>query len=183
MGAKEGLSNAKVPVLGFVAPGGTGKTTLLRAVIALLEDRSLRIGVAKQARDDFDFDQPGKDSYRLRKAGVERLLFASSRKSALILEHPDGGGPELNELLPLFDQDELDIILVEGFSEQPFPKIELIRGNKGPRHYPNDAWVIALAMDRTEAGQASVPVLDINDPAAVAEFVLAWMGGSSRHSL
>ena len=171
----EGLSNAKVPVLGFIAPSGTGKTTLLRAVIALLKARGLRIGVAKQALDDFDFDQPGKDSYRLRKAGVERLLYASSKKSALILEHPDGGGPELNELLPLFDQNELDIILVEGFSEQPFPKIELVRGRKGPRHYPNDTWVIALATDWTEAGQATVPVLNINDPAAVTEFILAWL--------
>ena len=177
------LSNAKVPVLGFVAPSGTGKTTLLRAVIALLKARSLQVGVAKQALDDFDIDQPGKDSYRLRKAGVERLLYASSKKSALILEHPNGGNPELNELLPLFDQDELDIILVEGFSDQPFPKIELVREGKGPRHYPNDAWVIALATDWNEAGQVSVPVLDINDPAAVAEFVLAWMGRSTGYPL
>ncbi len=81
----------------------------------------------------------------------------------------------MNELLPLFDQDELDIILVEGFSEQPFPKIELVRGSKGPRHYPADSWVIALAMDGTEAGQARAPVLDINDPMAVAEFIMAWL--------
>lgn len=175
MAAEGGLSNAKAPVLGFVAPSGAGKTTLLRAVIALLKARGLQVGVAKQALDDFDIDQPGKDSYRLRKAGAERLLFASSRKSALILEHPDGGNPELNELLPLFDQDELDIILVEGFSEQPFPKIELVRGSKGPRHYPADSWVIALAMDGTEAGQARAPVLDINDPMAVAEFIMAWL--------
>ena len=56
-----GLSHAKVPVLGFAAPSGTGKTTLLRAVIGLLKARDLRVGVAKQARDDFDIDQPGKD--------------------------------------------------------------------------------------------------------------------------
>lgn len=176
MGAKEGLNNAKVPVLGFVAPRGTGKTTLLRAVIALLKSRGLRVGVAKQALDGFDFDQPGKDSYRLRKAGAERLLFAAFQKSALMLEHPDGGGPELNALLPLFDQDELDIILVEGFSEQPFPKIELVRGSQGPRQYPDDAWVIALATDGAKVNQATVPVLDINDPTVVTEFVLAWAG-------
>jgi len=169
------LSNSKVPVLGFVAPSGTGKTTLLRAVIGLLKARGLRVGAAKQARDDFDIDRPGKDSYRLRQAGVERLLLASSKKWALILEHPDGGDPELDELLRLFDQDELDIILVEGFSDQVFPKIELVRAGREPVRYPHDPCVIALATDWTEAGQATVPVLDIDDPAAVAEFVLAWM--------
>ena len=96
--------------------------------LACFKAHGLRVGAAKQARDDFDIDQPGKDSYRLRKAGVERLLLTSSKKWALILEHPNGGDPELNELLLLFDRDELDIILVEGFSDQAFPKIELVRG-------------------------------------------------------
>ena len=76
---------------------------------------------------------------------------------------------------PLFDQDELDIILVEGFSDQAFPKIELVRPGREPVRYPHDLCVIALATDWTEAGQATVPVLDIDDPAAVAEFVLAWI--------
>ena len=68
------LYNARIPVLGFVAPSGTGKTTLLRYVIGLLNERGLRVGVVKQARSDFDVDKPGKDSYELRKAGIPPVI-------------------------------------------------------------------------------------------------------------
>lgn len=180
MAEKGSLSNARVPVLGFIAPSGTGKTTLLSQVIAWLSVQELRIGVIKQARDDFDVDQPGKDSYRLRKAGVERLLLASSKKSALLVEHPDGEEAELNVLLALFDQDTLDVILVEGFSEQPFPRIALSRGAKKLLRYPNDPLTIALATDRPVVEQIAIPVLDIDDPVAVAEFVLAYVHGLKR---
>lgn len=164
----------QAPALGFIGPRGVGKTTLLRAVIEQLSRQGVRVGGAKQAVD-MEIDQPGKDSHRLRLAGAERLLLTSSRKSALIIEHPDGDTPQLLDLLPLFDHSTLDIILAEGCNEQPFPKIELVRAGGQPRRYPHDPFVIALATDRPETTQAAVPVLDINDPAAVVEFVLAWL--------
>jgi len=159
-------------VFGFVAPSGTGKTTLLRWVIALLKQRGLRIGVVKQSRRSLDIDQPGKDSERLRQAGVERLLLASAHKLALIVEQPDGDEPSLNQLLTLFDQDTLDVILVEGFRHEAYPKLELVRTGQEPLLYPRDTGVIALVAERWQTLQATVPVLDLNDPAAVAEFVL-----------
>ena len=171
-----GLHGARVPVLGFVAPSGTGKTTLLHAVIRWLTSQGLRVAVVKQARDDFDVDQPGKDSHRLRKVGVERLLLTSSRQSALIVEHPECAGvPPLDELLSLLDQTALDVILVEGFAGQPLPRIEVVRGERPPRYYPGDPWIIALAADRLAERQATVPVLDLNDPGAVAAFVRDWL--------
>jgi molybdopterin-guanine dinucleotide biosynthesis protein MobB len=177
MAEKGSLSHARVPVLGFIASSGTGKTTLLSQVIAWLSMQQVRIGVVKQARDDFDVDQPGKDSYRLRKAGVERLLLASSQKWALVVEHPDGEEAELNALLALLDQDSLDCILVEGFSEQPFSKIALTRGPRKLLHYRHDPWIVALATERPVVEQLAIPVLDINDPVAVAAFVLAYVQG------
>jgi molybdopterin-guanine dinucleotide biosynthesis protein B len=166
--------------LGFVAPSGTGKTMLLRQVLGLLSAQGLRVGAVKQARDDFDVDQSGKDSQQLRAAGVERLLLTSDGKSALIWEHPQGDEPELDELLDLFGPDSLDLILVEGFSHQPFPKIELHRGPGTPRFFPSDPTVIALVTDRVGEMRAHVPVMDINDPIKVAEFVmdLLWQENS-----
>lgn len=170
------LSNARVPVLGFIAPSGTGKTTLLREIITRLRDRGLRVGVVKQARDDFDVDHPEKDSYRLRKAGIERLLINSPQQSALILEHPGGDDPQLNELLALLRQEELDLILVEGFTDQDFPKIELSRAGSRFSRYPHDPSVIALVSDRAGEVAASVPVLDIDAPGALVDFVLGRLG-------
>ena len=79
-----------LPLLGFAAWSGTGKTTLLEQLIPLLVDRGLRIGVLKHAHHDFDIDQPGKDSYRLRKAGAQQMMVASRRRHARITETTHG---------------------------------------------------------------------------------------------
>jgi molybdopterin-guanine dinucleotide biosynthesis protein MobB len=168
------LPNARVPVLGFTAPSGTGKTTLLCRILKLLRARGLQVGVVKQAREDFDVDVPGKDSFELRKAGLDRLLLGSAAQTALICEHPAGGEPRLDSLLPLFDQERLDLILAEGFAGEPFPKLELIRGGCDELRYPSDPWVIALVTDRVGALRMPIPQLDMNDPAEIAEFVLTY---------
>lgn len=164
-----------MPVVGFVAPQGTGKTTLLRQVIPRLMAQRMRIGIIKQARDDFDVDQPGKDSFRLRAVGVERLVVTSLDKSALILEHPHKHELALNELLELLHQDQLDLVLVEGFSQHAYPKIVLQRGPSPLLCHPCDPFVIAIASDCLDQTLHPVPVLDINSPDRVVEFLLHYI--------
>ena len=61
--------NYKIPPLvGFCAYSGTGKTTLLSRLIPILREKGLRVGIIKHAHHHFDIDQPGKDSYELRKS-------------------------------------------------------------------------------------------------------------------
>ncbi len=166
---------ARIPVLAFVAPSGTGKTTLMRRVVAsLTHEHGLRVGIIKQARDDFDVDLPGKDSCELSKAGAERLLLASEQGSVLVLEHSDRDEPWLEDLLALFDQDQLDLILIEGFTSAPVPKIELSRQGRGACQYPEDAQVIALVVDEPGGPKPPVVELDLNDPAHVTDFILAY---------
>lgn len=160
--------NVRLPVIGFAAPSGSGKTTLLSGVIRELIGRGRCVAVIKQARDDFDLDQPGKDSHRLRAAGVERLLLASEHQSALIVEHSQPREPQLAELVTQLADDELDLVLVEGFRDQPLPKIEVYRGQPQPR-YPYDPWVIAVASDRALASE--LPQFDVAAPVAVALFI------------
>jgi len=167
----------QIPVLGFVAPSGTGKTSLLKELIKRLDDAGLRIGVIKQARDDFDLDRPGKDSYELRKAGVEHLLLASERQDAMVIERLEPQEPELDELLQLLDLERLDLVLVEGFRDSAVPKIELIRHSNTKPLYLHDPAVIALAVDVSQARElpsCGLVLLDLNQPAVVAEFVLSW---------
>ncbi|MFQ2177152.1 bifunctional molybdopterin-guanine dinucleotide biosynthesis adaptor protein MobB/molybdopterin molybdotransferase MoeA [Aeromonas veronii] len=175
-----------LPLLGFAAWSGTGKTTLLEQLIPLLVDRGLRIGVLKHAHHDFDIDQPGKDSYRLRKAGAQQMMVASRRRHARITETTHGetelAEADFRQLLASFDQTELDLLLVEGFKHEHFPKIELHRAEIGkPLLFPEDSDIIALASDQPqqcgEQQQTSLPRLDINDLAAIADFVCRWLDG------
>lgn len=158
------------PVLGFAAWSGTGKTTLLKQVLPLLRAQGLRVGMLKHAHHEFDIDQPGKDSYELRKAGAEQMLIASSWRWALMVEAPVAGDVSLWDMLARLERDSLDLILVEGFKHERFPKIELHRAAVGkPLLFPDDDAIIALASDTPIA--TTLPQLDINDPAAVAAFI------------
>lgn len=166
---------SKRPVLGFAAYSGTGKTTLLTQLIPLLRDRGLRIGLVKHAHHNFDMDTPGKDSYELRKAGAIQVLIASHKRWVLLNEHDAASEPLLQPALDQLDQDHLDLLLVEGFKHEPIPKIELYRPSMGrPLIHPQDDAVVAIALDAPLEPTPDLPQLDLNDPAAIADFVLDW---------
>lgn len=167
------IQNAHVPIIGIAAYSGTGKTTLLKKLLPLLKSRGIRVGMVKHAHHSFDVDQPGKDSYELRKAGAAQMLIASRSRWALMVERPKEKDPQLDEVLLELDQAALDLILVEGFKKERFPKIELRRaGLKGAPFYPEDDTIVAVATDDPDGADTALPVLDLNDPEAIADFIV-----------
>ena len=167
------LYNAHVPILGFVAASGTGKTTLLTQIIPLLKNHGLRIGLIKHSHHDFQIDQPNKDSFRLREAGASPVLLVSPYRRAIITELSRQQEPTLDEQLKFIDQSELDLILVEGFKSEAFPKIELHR--PALQHtllYPNDADIIAIATDAPLVIPDYLTQLNLNQPKRIADFIL-----------
>ena len=169
------MTKRNIPVLGFAAYSGTGKTSLLVKLIPLLNDRGIRVALIKHAHHDFDIDIPGKDSYELRKAGAGQVLIASDRRQALLTEAAVTEDPALEDLVARLDLARVDLVLVEGFRHAPFPKIELHRPSlKRDLIFPTDADVIAVASDAAlNAGE--LPLLDINRPQAIARFIVNWM--------
>ena len=166
------MKNAKVPIIGFAAFSGTGKTTLLTQLIPLLKARGLRIGLIKHSHHDIQIDQPGKDSFRLREAGASPVMLSSSHRRAIITEFPAIREPDLNEELSVFDQSEVDLILVEGFKAAQFPKIELHRPSLGkPLLYLTDPDIIAVASDGNLDLPNNLKPLDINRPELIADFI------------
>ena len=154
----------------FVAKSGTGKTTLLERVIAELKLRGYRIGVIKHDAHRFEIDHPGKDSHRLTQAGADTMLISSPEKLALIKQHAEP--PPIEELIATYFSD-VDLILTEGFKKSGLPKIEVHRRERsatllcrGEQHDPS---LLAVASD--EPLELDVPVLDLNDPVQMADFV------------
>lgn len=167
------MPNFQIPVLGFAAASGTGKTTLLTALIPLLKRQGLRIGLIKHSHHNFQIDQPGKDSYRLREAGASPVMLVSSHRLAIITERSPASEPSLAEALSQFDPSGLDLLLVEGFKAEKFPKIELHRQVLGhPLLYPNDPDIIAVASDEALELPRHLHRLDINRPDLLAKFII-----------
>ncbi|HZV81025.1 MAG TPA: molybdopterin-guanine dinucleotide biosynthesis protein B [Geobacteraceae bacterium] len=154
----------------FVAKSGTGKTTLLEQVIAELKSRGWRIGVVKHDAHRFDIDHPGKDSHRLTAAGADTMVISSPEKLAMVKKHD--ASPSIDELLATYFGD-VDLVLTEGFKKSGLPKIEVHRRERSStllcRGEEHDPTLVAVASDAPL--ELDVPVLDLNDPPAVARFI------------
>jgi len=158
--------------IAVVGNSGAGKTTLLERLIPALVRKGLRVGAIKHDAHRFDIDHPGKDSHRLTAAGAETMVITSASMLAMVKRHAEA--PPLEELLERYFPD-MDLVLVEGFRGSSLRKIEVHRKEfgrpllcRGERHDPGLA---AVASDEPLA--LDVPVLDLNDPAAIAEFIVS----------
>lgn len=168
------MAQVDLPLLGITAWSGTGKTTLLKQLIPQLRKREIRVGMIKHTHHDMDVDKPGKDSYELRKAGADQTLVASQQRWALMTETPELPELDLYYLASRFDASKLDLILVEGFKGETIPKIVLYRHiNERDFNDLLDEHVIAVASDCDLS--VDFPLLDINAPEAIAEFIADWL--------
>jgi molybdopterin-guanine dinucleotide biosynthesis protein B len=160
-------------VFGFAAYSGNGKTTLIENLIPLLVARGIQVSVIKHAHHHFDVDQPGKDSHRHRQAGATEVLVGSAARWALMHELRGAAEPALPYLLERLSP--CDLVLVEGYKSEPMPKMEVHRAAAGtPLLHPGDPCIIALATDAPVV--TSLPVFGLNDHAAIAGFILGYVG-------
>jgi molybdopterin-guanine dinucleotide biosynthesis protein B len=170
------LYNAHVPLLGFAAASGTGKTTLLIQLIPLLKNHGVRLGLIKHSHHDFEIDQQGKDSYRLRKAGASPVMLVSPYRRAIISELSSQQEPCLDQQLKFFDQSALDLLLIEGFKHEAIPKIELHRpALKRALLYPTDPHIIAIATDSPLLAPDYLTQLDLNQAELIADYILTLL--------
>jgi molybdopterin-guanine dinucleotide biosynthesis protein B len=160
-----------VRILGIVGWSGSGKTTLLTRLIPVLVSRGLKVATVKHAHHAFDIDLPGKDSYEHRKAGAGEVIVASSNRWAQI--HENAGEPEPTLAALLRRLSPCDLVLVEGFKHERHPKLEVLRPDVGrPPIHPGDLRVLGLATLGPRP-DVTIPVLDLDDTQAVADFVCA----------
>jgi len=158
-------------IIGLAGWSGSGKTTLITKAIPRLIARGHKVSTLKHAHHGFDLDQPGKDSFMHRAAGATEVAISSAKRFAILHELREQPEWDLADLLGKLSP--VDLVLVEGFKRDPFPKIEVHRIENGkPLLHPDDPFIVAIASDQA-LPQARVPVIDLNDIEAVVDMLVA----------
>ncbi len=160
--------SVRSPVFGIVGWKNCGKTTLIERLVRHLAEQGLAVSTVKHAHHDVEVDQPGKDSWRHRRAGAVETVLASARRTVLIHEH--AREPSLDDLLARMRP--ADLVLIEGFKDERHPKLEVSRRAAAQRLFlDSDPTVLALASDHAPPA-LRVPHFDLDDTAGIAAFVL-----------
>ena len=147
----------------------------MRQLIPRLSTHGIRTAIVKHAHHDFDIDYPGKDSYELRKAGANQVLVGSKQRWAMIVEKKKSGEPTLMEFLKRLLIVDIELVLVEGFRDGNFPKIEIHRNELGRNlFYPNDEFIIAIISDNVTTHQNRLPTFDIDDVDSITDFLVQY---------
>ncbi len=160
-------------VYGVTGWKNSGKTGLMERLVAEFTARGYRVSTIKHAHHTTDVDQPGRDSFRHREAGATEVMLASPNRWALMHELRDEGEPPLHELLARMSP--VDLILIEGFKLDAHPKVECVRAETGRAPLAPDSTTIrAIATDTPL--DIDKPQFDLNDTAAIADFIAAETG-------
>jgi len=157
-------------IIGLAGWSGSGKTTLIKKLIPRLIARGISVSTLKHAHHGFDLDQPGKDSFFHRAAGATEVIISSAKRWAILHELREQSEWDLAALVGKMSP--VDLVLVEGFKRDAFPKLEIHRiANSKPLIHPEDPHIIAVASD-SALPAAQVPVVDLNDIEAIADLLL-----------
>jgi len=166
-------STSAMKVFGFAGYSGSGKTTLLEQLIPYFTGHGLQLALIKHAHHDFDIDQPGKDSFRHRKAGAREVLITSDLRWALMHELNRAPEPDLASHLARLSP--CDLVLVEGFKHAALPKLEIHRvANGKPLLFTQDPHIVAVASDTPL--DTKLPLFDLNAVEAIGQFILNQLG-------
>jgi molybdopterin-guanine dinucleotide biosynthesis protein MobB len=158
-------------IIGLAGWSGSGKTTLITKLVPCLTRRGLRVSTLKHAHHGFDLDTPGKDSFMHREAGAVEVIVSSARRFAILHELRDEEEWSLPALVQKMSP--VDLVLVEGYKRDPFPKLEIHRAANGkPLIQPSDPHIVAIAADVT-LPDARVPMISLDDIEGIADFVMA----------
>lgn len=161
------MAPTNIPIIGFSAWSGTGKTTLLEQLIRYYKGKGLRLAVLKHDAHEFEIDHEGKDSWRFTQAGADLTLISSATKTALV----EQGEHSFEQNLAFIH--DVDLILVEGYKRQPIPRVGICRKATGKGLPDRPETYLAIATDDESLDTGAVPTFPLDDISALGEHLLA----------
>lgn len=158
-------------IVAIVGKSGSGKTVLMEQLIAEFKRRGYKVAAVKHAAGGMEIDQPGKDSWRLARAGSDAVLLSSPDKIAFIkkVEH-DLDIEEISAILG----SEFDVILAEGFRRAKIPKVEVHRKGLGNNLLCSPEGLLAVVSD--EPLDLNLPQFSLGDVVSIADFIEGNLG-------
>lgn len=164
-------------VFGITGWKNAGKTTLTMRLVEHITSLGFSVSTIKHAHHAADVDREGTDSHKHRTAGAREVMLATPSRFALMHELRAGEDePALEALLERMAP--VDLVLIEGFKREPFPKIMIHRHEGGTDRTSDDIpGIAAFASDNPDAEQgAQLPVFHVDDIEAIAGFILRYSG-------
>lgn len=166
-----------IPIFRFIGHSGVGKTTLLEAVIAEMTRRGLRVAVAKDTHHRIELDQPGKDTWRLARAGASQTVLAS--EGQLVLIQKRSSRPTLDEVAGLVER-SADVLLAEGFRQGTQPAIVVCRSALG-RALPEYSGPLCAAVSDAPL-DLTVRTFGFDEVEALVDHLLATGAGDAEEA-
>lgn len=155
----------------------SGKTTLITKLLPVLTGQGLKVATIKHDGHDFQTDVPGTDTFAHFQAGAYGTVVFSDHKYMVVKQQPNDAAAEKlkpEQMAAWFP--EADLILLEGFKDSSYPKLEIIRGENSSncvcKGHNLRAVVSDLEPDRIEGLPEKVPVFGLEDAEQIAEFIL-----------
>lgn len=99
------------------------RSTFLEKLIPVLKARGLRLAVLKHDAHRFEMDKPGKDTYRFTAAGADVVTISGTDQ--ICADRTAPAELSLEEIITRLP--EVDLVLTEGYKQNPYPKIEIHR--------------------------------------------------------
>ncbi len=141
-----------IPVVAVCGPKKSGKTTLVEQLLAALRARGYAVGTVKHSAHKHLVDKPGTDSYRHRRAGAKATLFVTPEEAAFFTDAPAALEPFLVSLFT-----DVDLILVEGLSREPWPKVVVLPKDQADYLLELDRDTIVAVLTDLPAGKLALP--------------------------
>ena len=170
------MTTSRPKIFGIAGWKNSGKTGLAVRLVTEFTRRGYRISTIKHAHHDFDIDKVGADSFRHREAGAHEVTIVSGTRYAIMHELRGASEPSFEEILARLAP--CDLVLIEGYKREPIPKIEARRLEAAKREplASQDPHIAAIAADHLVEDAGSLPVFDLNDTIAIADFIAATVG-------